>query len=141
MNYFGFWSSFYQLLDPDPDPEGKFNADPCGSGYGSGSETLHPTLTTPPLPGLATNYFLFLFLFSFKKIHFPLISHISLLKLKELRIAGRLYSDLGVSNHRYLPVHTNCKVGSLISLVTQICYCTVEAPTVSISYLSASYLE
>jgi hypothetical protein len=36
MNYFGFWSSFYQLLDPDPDPEGKFNADPSGSG----SETL-----------------------------------------------------------------------------------------------------
>jgi hypothetical protein len=34
MNYFGFWSSFYQLLDPDPG--GKFNADPCGSG----SETL-----------------------------------------------------------------------------------------------------
>jgi hypothetical protein len=40
MNYFGFWSSFYQLLDPDPDPGGKFNVDPCGSGYGSGSETL-----------------------------------------------------------------------------------------------------
>jgi hypothetical protein len=33
MNYFGFWSSFYQLLDPDPG--GKFK---CG--YGSGSETL-----------------------------------------------------------------------------------------------------
>jgi hypothetical protein len=28
MNYFGFWSSFYQLLDADPDPGGKFNADP-----------------------------------------------------------------------------------------------------------------
>jgi hypothetical protein len=27
MNYFGFWSSFYQLLDPDTDPGGKFNAD------------------------------------------------------------------------------------------------------------------
>jgi hypothetical protein len=40
MNYFGFWSSFYQLLDPDPDPGGKINADPSGSGYGSGSETL-----------------------------------------------------------------------------------------------------
>ncbi len=42
MNYFGFWSSFYQLLDPDPDPGGKFNADPCGSG--SGSETLEKPL-------------------------------------------------------------------------------------------------
>jgi hypothetical protein len=34
MNYFGFWSSFYRLLDPDPHSEsgsgsrGKFNADP-----------------------------------------------------------------------------------------------------------------
>ncbi len=50
MNYFGFWSSFYQLLDPDPDPGDKFNADPCGSGYGSGSETLISTYRTfyPP---------------------------------------------------------------------------------------------
>jgi hypothetical protein len=37
MNYFGFWSKFYQLLDPDPHSE-------CGSGSRrqilSGSETL-----------------------------------------------------------------------------------------------------
>jgi hypothetical protein len=46
MNYFGFWSSFYQLLDPDPG--GKFNADPCGSGYGSGSETLNERNHFPP---------------------------------------------------------------------------------------------
>jgi hypothetical protein len=26
--------------DPDPDPATQINADPCGSGYGSGSETL-----------------------------------------------------------------------------------------------------
>jgi hypothetical protein len=26
--------------DPDPDPTTQINADPCGSGYGSGSETL-----------------------------------------------------------------------------------------------------
>jgi hypothetical protein len=26
--------------DPDPDPTAQINADPCGSGYGSGSETL-----------------------------------------------------------------------------------------------------
>jgi hypothetical protein len=26
--------------DPDPDPAAQINADPCGSGYGSGSETL-----------------------------------------------------------------------------------------------------
>jgi hypothetical protein len=34
--------------DPDPDPATQINADPCGSGYGSGSETLYsskkPTL-------------------------------------------------------------------------------------------------
>jgi hypothetical protein len=41
MNYFGFWSLFYQQLDPDPGD--KFNADPCGSGYGFGSETLQQT--------------------------------------------------------------------------------------------------
>jgi hypothetical protein len=38
MNYFGFWSRFYQLLDPDPGE--KCNADPSGFGNGSGSETL-----------------------------------------------------------------------------------------------------
>jgi len=27
-------------VDPDPDPTAQINADPCGSGYGSGSETL-----------------------------------------------------------------------------------------------------
>ncbi len=48
MNYFGFWSSFYELLDPDPDPGGKFNADPCGSGYGSGSETLLTGISSIP---------------------------------------------------------------------------------------------
>ncbi len=26
--------------DPDPDPAAQINADPCGSGYGSGSKTL-----------------------------------------------------------------------------------------------------
>jgi hypothetical protein len=42
MNFFGFWTKFYQLLDPDPHSE-------CGSGsrrqisYGSGSETLVKT--------------------------------------------------------------------------------------------------
>jgi hypothetical protein len=34
-----FWVIF-ALLDPDPDPAAQINADPCGSGYGSGSETL-----------------------------------------------------------------------------------------------------
>jgi hypothetical protein len=42
MHFFGFWSSFYQLLDPDPDPGDKSNADPCR--YGSGSETLGSAL-------------------------------------------------------------------------------------------------
>jgi hypothetical protein len=49
--------------DPDPDPAARINADPCGSGYGSGSETLvdctlsnnvelfiPSTLPTPPPP-------------------------------------------------------------------------------------------
>ncbi len=26
--------------EPDPDPAAQINADPCGAGYGSGSETL-----------------------------------------------------------------------------------------------------
>jgi hypothetical protein len=40
-----FWllEIIYQQLDPDPDTGDKFNADPCGSGYGSGSETLLKT--------------------------------------------------------------------------------------------------
>jgi hypothetical protein len=46
MNYFGFGAHFIscwiriRIRNADPDPGGKFNADPCGSGYGSGSETL-----------------------------------------------------------------------------------------------------
>jgi hypothetical protein len=28
-------------LNADPDPATQINADPCGSGYGSGSETLN----------------------------------------------------------------------------------------------------
>ncbi len=32
--------------DPDPDPAAQINADPCGSGYGSGSETLLPVLNS-----------------------------------------------------------------------------------------------
>jgi hypothetical protein len=30
-------------LYADPDPAAQINADPCGSGYGSGSETLLPS--------------------------------------------------------------------------------------------------
>jgi hypothetical protein len=42
-----FLSSWIRIRNlnavPDPDPATQINADPCGSGYGSGSETLpHP---------------------------------------------------------------------------------------------------
>jgi hypothetical protein len=33
-------------LYADPDPEAQINADPCGSGYGSGSETLVQAYST-----------------------------------------------------------------------------------------------
>ena len=38
--FFSIWWVIFALLDPDPDPTTQINADPCGSGYGSGSKTL-----------------------------------------------------------------------------------------------------
>ena len=32
LNFFQFLVDKFTLLDPDPDPGGKMNADPCGSG-------------------------------------------------------------------------------------------------------------
>ena len=40
LDFFLFLWVIFALLDPDPDPATQINADPCGSGYGSGSETL-----------------------------------------------------------------------------------------------------
>ncbi len=40
LNFFLFLWVIFALLDPDPDPATQINADPRGSGYGSGSETL-----------------------------------------------------------------------------------------------------
>ena len=40
LSFFLFFWVIFALLDPDPDPTAQINADPCGSGYGSGSETL-----------------------------------------------------------------------------------------------------
>jgi hypothetical protein len=37
LSFFLFFWVFFSLLDPDPDPTAQINADPCGSGYGSGS--------------------------------------------------------------------------------------------------------
>jgi hypothetical protein len=36
LSFFLFFWAIFPLLDPDPDPTAKINADPCGSG----SETL-----------------------------------------------------------------------------------------------------
>jgi hypothetical protein len=38
LDFFLFLWVTFALLDPDPATQ--INADPCGSGYGSGSETL-----------------------------------------------------------------------------------------------------
>jgi hypothetical protein len=38
LDFFLFFWVIFALLDPDPATQ--INADPCGSGYGSGSETL-----------------------------------------------------------------------------------------------------
>jgi hypothetical protein len=45
LDFFIFLWVIFALLDPDPDPDPttQLNADPCGSGYGSGSETLGTT--------------------------------------------------------------------------------------------------
>jgi hypothetical protein len=40
LDFFLFLCVSFALLDPDPDPATQINVDPCGSGYGSGSETL-----------------------------------------------------------------------------------------------------
>ena len=40
LDFLLFLWVIFALLDPDPDPATQINADPCGSGYGSGSETL-----------------------------------------------------------------------------------------------------
>jgi hypothetical protein len=40
LYFFLFLCVIFALLDPDPDPATQINADPCGSGYGSGSATL-----------------------------------------------------------------------------------------------------
>jgi hypothetical protein len=40
LYFFLFLWVIFALLDPDP--AAQINADPCGSGSGSGSETLHP---------------------------------------------------------------------------------------------------
>jgi hypothetical protein len=50
LSFFLFFGVIFALLDPDPDPhlyadpdldqKPQINADPSGSGYGSGSETL-----------------------------------------------------------------------------------------------------
>jgi hypothetical protein len=40
LDFFLFLWVIFALLDPDPDPATQINADPCGSGHGSGSETL-----------------------------------------------------------------------------------------------------
>jgi hypothetical protein len=40
VSFFSIFGVILALLDPDPDPAAQINADPCGSGYGSGSETL-----------------------------------------------------------------------------------------------------
>ncbi len=40
LYFFQFLWVIFAPLDPDPDPATQINADPYGSGYGSGSETL-----------------------------------------------------------------------------------------------------
>ena len=44
LDFFLFFWVIFALLDPDPATQ--INADPCGSGYGSGSETLLFRITT-----------------------------------------------------------------------------------------------
>jgi hypothetical protein len=46
LYFFLFFWIIFPLLDPDPDPATQINADPCGSGYGSRSETLDKTIPT-----------------------------------------------------------------------------------------------
>ena len=50
LAFFQFIVDKFTLLDPDPDPGGIINADPCGSRTGSGSTALaHNTAVPVPV--------------------------------------------------------------------------------------------
>jgi hypothetical protein len=48
-----FWPSWIRIrnLNANPDPATQINADPCGSGYGSRSETLPTTFKDSSVEG------------------------------------------------------------------------------------------